>query len=73
MELFSIPLGNWYLTTDFESVRYSAELIMTALASVSCLYFLSFNTPMPDILEVLRKVEREDESRGQAETEEGSC
>lgn len=25
------------------------------------------------ILEVLRKVEREDESRGQAETEEGSC
>ncbi len=56
MELFSIPLGNWYLTTDFESVRYSAELIMTALASVSCLYFLSFNTPMPDILEVLRKL-----------------
>ena len=25
-----------------------------ALASVSCLYFLSFNTPMPDILNVLR-------------------
>ena len=25
------------------------------------------------ILEVLRKVEREDESRGQEETEEGSC
>ena len=38
------------------SLLYGIQLILTALASVSCLYFLSFTTPMPDILEVLRKL-----------------
>lgn len=56
MDLFAIPLGDWYLTTSVHSLFYGLQLIITALSAVSCLYFLSFNTPMPDILEVLRKL-----------------
>lgn len=56
MELFAIPIGDWYLTTNMHSLLYGLQLILTALSSVSCLYFLAFTTPMPDILEVLRKL-----------------
>lgn len=56
MDLFAIPLGRWYLTCSQDSLLYALQLILTALASVSCLYFLSFNTPMTDILSVLRKL-----------------
>lgn len=56
MDLFAVPLGSWYFTTNMHSLLYGIQLILTALASVSCLYFLSFTTPMPDILEVLRKL-----------------
>ena len=53
MDLFAIPLGNWYLTTSMSSLLYAVQLILTALSAVSCLYFLSFTTPITDILEVL--------------------
>lgn len=53
LDLFAIPIGNWYLTGSKEAILYALQLILTALSSVSCLYFLSFNTPMPDILNVL--------------------
>lgn len=53
LDLFAIPIGNWYLTGGKEAILYALQLILTALSSVSCLYFLSFNTPMPDILNVL--------------------
>lgn len=53
LDLFAIPLGEWYLTSSRDSFRYAIQLILTALSSVSCLYFLSFSTPMPDILNVL--------------------
>lgn len=56
MDLFAIPMGNWYFTTGLHSLHYGLQLILTALSSVSCLYFLSFTTPMPDILEVLRRL-----------------
>lgn len=56
MDLFAVPLGDWYFTAGRESFLYAVRLILTALASVSCLYFLSFTTPVPDILEVLRKL-----------------
>lgn len=56
LDLFAIPIGNWYLTASRESVLYAIQLILTALSSVSCLYFLSFTTPMPDILEILKKL-----------------
>lgn len=56
MDLFAFSIGNYYLTGSIHSCRYAAQLILTALSAVSCLYFLSFNTPMPDILEVLSKL-----------------
>ena len=56
LDLFAIPVGTWYLTSSLDSCLYALQLILTALAAVSCLYFLSFTTPMPDILEVLRKL-----------------
>ena len=51
LDLFAIPLGGWYLTAGTDSFFYAVQLVFTALAAVSCLYFLSFTTPMPDILE----------------------
>lgn len=56
MDCFAIPIGSWYITSSWHSVYYSLQLILTALASVSCLYFLSFNTPVPDILEILHRL-----------------
>ena len=49
LDLFAIPLGNWYLTSSKAALLYAGQLILTALSSVSCLYFLAFTTPMPDI------------------------
>lgn len=56
LDLFAIPLGNWYLTSSKAALLYAGQLILTALSSVSCLYFLAFTTPMPDILDVLKKL-----------------
>lgn len=56
MDLFAVPLGDWYITSGRHTFIYAVQLIVTALSAVSCLYFLSFTTPMPDILEVLRKL-----------------
>lgn len=56
LDLFSIPLGKYYITSSFESVHRCTQLIITALSAVSCLYFLALNTTMVDILSVLRKL-----------------
>ena len=56
MDLFALPLGSRYLTGSREGLQYALQLILTALASVSCLYFLSMTTPMPDILNVLHRL-----------------
>ena len=56
LDLLAVPVGGWYLTVGSESLAYAARLILTALSAVSCLYFLSFTTPVPDILEVLRRL-----------------
>lgn len=56
LDLFAVPLGSWYLTGSRAALAYAVQLILTALASVSCLYFLSLNTPMTDILYVLRRL-----------------
>lgn len=56
MDLFALPLGELYLTGSRASLIYAGQLMLTALASVSCLYFLSFSTPMPDILGVLERL-----------------
>lgn len=56
LDLFAVSIGDWYLTASKEALFYALQLIATALSAVSCLYFLSFTTPMTDILEVLRKL-----------------
>ena len=53
---FAFPVGDWYITGSRDSVRDGALLWAVALSAVSCLYFLSLNTTMTDILEVLRKL-----------------
>lgn len=53
---FAVSLGNWYLTGSVEGILRGMQLIITAMASVSCLYFLSLNTTMTDIIEVNRKL-----------------
>ena len=56
LDAFAIPLGSIYITGSWNGIFRAAQLILTALAAVSCLYFLSLTTPMTDILEVLRKL-----------------
>lgn len=55
-DAFAIPIGDSFITASRTSLMQGCQLILTALASVSCLYFLSFNTPVTDILTVLRKI-----------------
>lgn len=52
--LFSVPVGSIYLVVDSASLWYGARLASVALASVSCLYFLSLTTPMTDLIVLLR-------------------
>ena len=56
LDLFALPIGGWYLTASRASLLFGCQLIATALSAVSSLYFLSLNTPMPDILMVLKKL-----------------
>lgn len=55
-DAYAILLGNYYLTGSKASIIFGLRLMATALSSVSCLYFLSLNTTMTDILGVLRKL-----------------
>ncbi|MGI5874587.1 MAG: cobalt ECF transporter T component CbiQ [Bacillota bacterium] len=56
LDAFAIPLGSIYVTGSWHGIYRAFQLIITAMAAVSCLYFLSLNTPMTDILEVLRRL-----------------
>ncbi len=56
MDAFALPLGNLYLTGSVDGIRQMAKLFCIVMASVSCLYFLSLNTPMTDIIFVLEKI-----------------
>ena len=56
LSVLSIPLGSWYLTVSFSGLYLVFKLIMTAMASVSCLYFLTLTTPLTDILMVLKRI-----------------
>lgn len=56
LDAFAIPLGTYYITGSQEGLYHGVQLILTALASVSCLYFLSLSTPMTDILTELRRL-----------------
>lgn len=54
LDAFAFPIGSYYITGSISGFLHGTQLICTALASVSCLYFLSLSTPMTDILEVLK-------------------
>lgn len=56
MDLFSIDLGGKYLAVSYDSMKEAGRLVMVAMASVSCLYFLTLTTPLIDILVVLQKL-----------------
>ena len=56
LDAYAIPVGSFYITGSCQSLFRGLQLIMTAMASVSCLYFLALNTPMTDILNELRKL-----------------
>ena len=56
MDAYAIPFGGIYITSSWTSVYNGLQLICTAMASVSCLYFLSLNTTMTDILNEFRKL-----------------
>ena len=54
-DAYAIPVGDYYITSSVAAVFMAIQLSLTALSAVSCLYFLTLNTPMTDILRVLRK------------------
>ena len=56
MDLFSIDIGGKYLAVSQDSMTEAGRLVMVAMASVSCLYFLTLTTPLIDILVVLQKL-----------------
>jgi len=56
LDAYAFAVGPYYITGSQASLWLAARLILTALASVSCLYFLSLNTTMVDIQLVLHKM-----------------
>jgi cobalt/nickel transport system permease protein len=56
LSVLSIPIGSWYLTASFSGIYQVIQLIFTAISAVSCLYFLTLTTPMPDILMILKRI-----------------
>lgn len=56
LEVFAVPVGGWYLTAGWDTLYHAFQIFVTAMAAVSCLYFLSCNTPMTEILGVLKKI-----------------
>lgn len=56
LDLFSIKIGSHYLSVSISSALLASNLILTALGSISCLYFLSLTTPFTDLLSVLAKI-----------------
>lgn len=53
LDAFSIPIGSWCVTASWNGIGQGFQLMLTALACVSCLYFLSLSTPLTDIISVL--------------------
>lgn len=62
LELSSVPLGVWclpigrrFLCITASSLRRAVTLFFQAMGAVCCLYALSSTTPMPQLIEVLRR------------------
>lgn len=56
MDAYAIPVGEYYVTSSWAGLKRGMQMILTALASVSSLYVLSFHTPLTEILDVLKKL-----------------
>lgn len=56
LDFFSFKVGFKYISVSYSSLLFAINLIITAIASVSCLYFLTLTTPIIDILNVLKKL-----------------
>lgn len=54
--LFSIALAGTHIGVSSVSIANAIRLFFKALGAVSCLYYLSLNTPMVDLLAVLRRL-----------------
>lgn len=53
--LWQLRLGNHWLCVTGDSLHRAVTLFFQAMGAVCCLYFLSSTTPMPQIIEVLRR------------------
>lgn len=56
LDAYAVPIASWYVTGSRQSLVWALQLISSTWAAVSCLYFLSFNTTMTDILGVLERL-----------------
>lgn len=56
LDAFAFSVGEWYITGSRSGLYQGWKLCATALAAVTCLYFLSLNTVMTDILGACRKL-----------------
>ncbi len=54
--LFFLPISGTYIGVSQTGLRTAAQLFFKALGAVSCLYYLSLNTPMVDLLGALRRL-----------------
>lgn len=55
MGLWQLHLGGGWLCVTAQSLERAVTLFFQAMGAVCCLYFLSTTTPMPQLIEVLRK------------------
>lgn len=55
MGIWNIPCFGGYLTMTDAAQSFARLVLARSLGAVSCLYFLSLSTPVPEILTVLRK------------------
>lgn len=53
--LWQLKAGSWWLCVTSESLHRAVTLFFQAMGAVCCLYALSSTTPMPQIIEVLRR------------------
>ena len=53
--LWQLKAGSWWLCVTAESLHRAVTLFFQAMGAVCCLYALSSSTPMPQIIEVLRR------------------
>ncbi len=54
--LFGLTLGSYYLYLSHQGFVQAALIFTRTIATVSCLYFVLFTTPLTELLQVLRRL-----------------